>query len=110
MFDFSRGLRGIIPMLRFTFIGVLKDGDGYRRLAFYRLARFSTGGGWRGPALSPASTARLPRAPSLIETSTSSDVRSSRVRCRGRGWLREHSEGGSTLRVRLLKFRQFPSK
>ena len=33
-----------------------------------------------------------------------------RIRDRGRCWRREHSEGRSTLRVRLLEFRQFPSE
>ena len=35
-------------------------------------------------ALSPASPARFLKASPVIETTTSSDIRSSRIRCRGR--------------------------
>ena len=110
-FIFPRGLRGIIPWLHFTFIGVLGNGNSHSRLTFFRLARFSDGGGWRGPALP------LPRPLDFLEpflavrkTFPSSDIRTRRVRDRGRYWRREQSEGCSTLHVRLLEFRQFSSK
>ena len=52
--------------------------------------------------LSPSTSARSLKALLILKTLTSSDIRTCRVRCRGRCWLREHGEGCSTLRVRFL--------
>ena len=90
---FRGGLRG-------TFFGVRRDRDRHSPLAFFRLARFGTRGGRRGPE----SPARFLIAPSVSVTSTSSDIR-----CRGRCWLRWQHPSCS-LHVRFLTFRQVPSK